>query len=102
MIVVNERAAYRAGRRQFSHFVAARKAQLGGRVLILAPDAASAWASWTAFIKDHVEHQNDDLARVTTFPGGGSVRVSEAPHEAPRAEPQAKLLEAIYDECFGD
>jgi hypothetical protein len=79
----NWTCAHRADRRRLAEASAYAAASRGEHVLILAPDAASAWESWTAFIKDHVDHQNDDHNRVTVFPGGGSVRVSDGLHEAP-------------------
>lgn len=81
-------------------------ASRGERVLLVVPDAESAWASWTAFIKDHVEHQNDDRTRTTTFPGGGSVQISGISNRLEDTVNQARTLNELEqsgvisrDEC---
>lgn len=96
----------RPGRQKYSFLAARAAARRGERVLLVVPEAESAWMAWTAFGADAVAGRDDHATRTTTFPGGGSVQISGVSNRLEDTVNQARALNELEqagvisrDEC---
>lgn len=98
--------AGRSGRQRWSFLAARMSARRGERVLLVVPEAESAWAAWIEFTKDAVVAHNDDRTHTTTLPGGGSVQISDVSNRLEDTVNEARTLNELEqagiisrDEC---
>ncbi len=100
--------------RQYRSFLAAyQAARRGERVLYLAPNAESAWQSWTETVPVldgndesaraeflgsafEAEIRHDDVTKTTIFPSGGSVKIKGVNHEGVTERRHIEVIDDVF------